>query len=96
MRELLRRIGLRGRPVKPAPEPVSEPAPQEIIASIGEPFVSVLCSMYRGEPQMGSDGQTHPIETSTSIAPKHGMLIYQLVRDTRPENTLEIGLAFGF
>ena len=69
---------------------------RETLASLGEPFVSVLCSMYDCEPQLGAAGKMYPIDAVTRIAPKEGMLIYQLVRDTKPDNTLEIGLAFGF
>ena len=89
-RELLRRIGLLYRRLVP------EPAPREIIGSIGEPFVSVLCSMYDRQPQCGAEDKMYPIDATTRIGPKQGMLIYQLVRDTKPDNTLEIGLAFGF
>jgi len=70
--------------------------PRETIASIGEPFANVLCSMYDGDPQLGVDGKTHTIDGITRIGPKEGMLIYRLVRDIKPENSLEIGLAYGF
>jgi predicted O-methyltransferase YrrM len=70
--------------------------PREAIAAIGEPFVSTLCSMYDGSPQMGTDGKTHPIDAITRIGPEQGMLIYRLLCETKPEKSLEIGLAFGF
>ena len=73
-----------------------QPAPREAITSIGEPFANVLCSMYDGDPQFGVDGELHPMDDKTRIAPQTGMLIYRLVRDTKPENSLEIGLAYGF
>jgi len=52
--------------------------------------------MYDREPQLGAEGKKYPIDATTRISPMQGMWIYQLVRDTRPDNTLEIGLAFGF
>jgi predicted O-methyltransferase YrrM len=67
-----------------------------MIASIGAPFVDVLCSMYASEPQLGADGKTHALDANTRITPQQGMLIHQLLRETKPENSLEIGLAFGF
>jgi cephalosporin hydroxylase len=52
--------------------------------------------MYNSDPQLGTDGNTHPIDGTTRLGPQQGMLIYKLVRELKPENTLEIGLAFGF
>jgi predicted O-methyltransferase YrrM len=75
---------------------VRELLPREAIASIGQPFVDVLCSMYDGDPQVGFDGNTYEIDAVTRLGPPQGMLIYQLVRELKPENSLEIGLAFGF
>ena len=86
---LLRKLLARFR--KPQPEP----ATREVIASLGEPFTSVLCSMYDREPQPGAGGKLYPIDTTTRIWPGQGMWIYRLIRDTKPEKTLEIGLAFG-
>ena len=73
-----------------------QPAPRDVIASIGEPFVGVLCSMYGGEPQLGFDGKTYVIDPRVSIGTQEGMFIYHLVRQAKPENSLEIGLAYGF
>jgi predicted O-methyltransferase YrrM len=73
-----------------------EAKPREVIASIGDPFVDVLCSMYNGEPQLGIDGKTHSLDEITRVGPQQGMLIYRLIRETKPRNTLEIGLGFGF
>jgi len=89
---------LRNRPVvrkivnRLRPE-VSESA---FLSPLGEPFASVLCSMYAREPQLGSDGKLHPIDTTARISSSQGMWIYQLIRDMKPERTLEIGLALGF
>jgi predicted O-methyltransferase YrrM len=52
--------------------------------------------MYDGEPQLGTDGGFHPLDAGTRIWPRQGMWLHHLLRDTKPENTLEIGLAFGF
>lgn len=74
-----------------------EPDPSEVIAPLGEPFASTLCSMYQGNPQLGFEGKTFRLEgANTGIPARQGMLIYQLVRDLKPENTLEIGLAYGY
>jgi predicted O-methyltransferase YrrM len=94
MRKLLRNIGRRLH--RPAAEPAIEPTPQADITPLGEPFVSVLRSMYNAEPQLGADGNKYPIDARTRIDPAQGMRIYQLVRDSKPDNTLEIGLGYGF
>lgn len=52
--------------------------------------------MYGGEPQLGAGGKLYQIDATTRISPRQGMWIYRLVCDTKPENTLEIGLAYGF
>ena len=88
MRTLLQRFIRRRR--------LPEVPPREAIASIGEPFVSVLCSMYGGDPQLGFGGKTYPIDTTTRVWPRQGMALYQLVREVKPQNSLEIGLAYGF
>lgn len=90
IRGVLRRIVARVR------KPQRELTPREVVGSLGEPFTRVLCSMYEGEPQLGTDGKLYPLDTVTRISPRQGMWIYNLVRDTKPGNTLEIGLAFGF
>jgi len=86
---ILRRF-LTSRP--PAPEP----PPRAIIGEIGEPFTSVLGSMYDGEPQLGADGQMHELDPLTRIRPRQGLWLYQLIREEKPDETLEIGLAYGF
>jgi predicted O-methyltransferase YrrM len=94
MRSLFSALTRRRRvdPVPCAPEIT----PRDAIASIGEPFVSTLCSMYAGDPQIGVDGKKYPIDAITRIGPAQGMLIYRLIREAKPEKSLEIGLAFGF
>lgn len=75
-----------------------EPPPREVIGPLGEPFVSTLCSMYEGNAQLGSEGKLCQLDiaANSGIAPQQGMLLYSLVRKIKPENTLEIGLAYGF
>lgn len=68
----------------------------EALAKLDEPFRSALLSLYRGEPQRGIDGQTHPIDAETRISPQQGMWIYEFCRSSKPENVLEIGMAYGF
>jgi predicted O-methyltransferase YrrM len=70
---------------------------REIIAPLGEPFSEVLCSMYKGEPQLGTGGRQYPIDYPlTNIPPREGMFLYRLIREVKPAATLEIGLAYGF
>ena len=52
--------------------------------------------MYDREPQLGAGGRYYSTDADTRISPRQGMWIYRLIRDTKPENTLEIGLGFGF
>jgi predicted O-methyltransferase YrrM len=61
-----------------------------------EPFQSRLISMYRGEPQTGSDGELHRMDANTRIAPAQGAWLYRLCVESKPANTLEIGLACGY
>ena len=89
-RGLFRRVVFLYRQLSPA-RPV-----RAAIAAIGEPFASTLCSMYDNEPQIGAEGKSYAIDTTTRIDPKQGMWIYQLLCDAKPDNTLEIGLAYGF
>jgi predicted O-methyltransferase YrrM len=37
-----------------------------------------------------------PMRKALPVGPQQGMLIYQLLRELKPDNSLEIGLAFGF
>jgi predicted O-methyltransferase YrrM len=66
------------------------------LAEIGEPFSSVLRSMYSGQPQTGSDGQKHELRPDTRISVEEGVSLCRLCRDIRAERTMEIGCAYGF
>jgi predicted O-methyltransferase YrrM len=75
---------------------ISQATPDEIMQSLDEPFRGLLGSMYRSEPQLGTDGHRHELDVLTRIAPVEGMWLYELCRQIKPEKTLEIGLAYGF
>ena len=70
--------------------------PGQILSSLAEPFRSVLLSMYAGDSQQGIDGEKHSIDPAIGISPAEGMWIYELCRRSKPQATLEIGLACGF
>lgn len=69
---------------------------ENTIVSLDPYFRSALASMYRGEPQFGSDGQFHSIDKKTRTHPENGMWIYDFYRSTKPKSSLEIGLAYGY
>ena len=69
---------------------------ERLLTTLDPPFRSALLSMYRGEPQAGSDGQLHAIDQSTRIAPSQGIWLYDLCLSMRPRATLEIGMAYGY
>jgi predicted O-methyltransferase YrrM len=71
-------------------------SPAEILSPLPRPFQAALLSMYDGEPQVGSDGQLHSLDGMTAISPEQGMWLYNLCREAKPRNTLEIGLAYGY
>ena len=71
--------------------------PMEVLLAPLDPhFRSALLSMYRGESQLGADGQMHPIDQTTKICPSQGMWIYDLCLSVKPKSTLEIGMAYGY
>ncbi len=74
------------------------PAPlrTDIIAPLDAHTRSRLLSMYRAEPQLGADGQEHPIGNVAGMSPEEGMTLYNLCISAKPKATLEIGLAFGY
>jgi predicted O-methyltransferase YrrM len=95
---LLNYFGLeirRIRPPVPGPMPVPEPI-EELLATLDPHFRSALLSMYRGEPQLGTDGQPHPIDNISKISSAQGMWIYDLCLSVKPKSTLEIGMAYGY
>jgi predicted O-methyltransferase YrrM len=73
-----------------------EKTKEELLERLDEPFRSTLLSMYDGAPQRGIDGERHHLDGVTKISPSQGMWIYDFCRSTKPESTLEIGMAYGF
>jgi len=55
-----------------------------------------LLSMYRGEPQLGMDGERHALKPDTRVSPSEGMWLYELCLSVRPRATTEIGMAYGY
>jgi predicted O-methyltransferase YrrM len=80
---------------KRAPLPV-DVLPLELLDDLDDPFKSALLSMYRADPQLGTDGQRHSLDTTVKISPEEGMWLYGECRQLRPQRTLEIGLGYGF
>jgi Methyltransferase domain len=69
---------------------------ERLLRDVPEPFRGRLLSMYRGEPQRGTDGHLHPIDAVTKISPAAGAWLYQFCVQHRAQHTLEIGMAYGF
>lgn len=92
--EIRRRPEQLGQLITPASPPASDT--EEILQSLDGRFRAALLSLYRGEPQLGVDGQRHPIDSVTRISPSQGMWLYELWRKLKPRETLEIGMGYGF
>lgn len=60
------------------------------------PAKAALNSLYSSFVHRGSDGQVHSIDAQTRISIEQGKLLYDIVRDLKPERSCEIGLAYGF
>ena len=84
-------IKTRRHPAEAAPKPI-----EKLLAALDPRFRSRLLSMYRGEPQIGADGQLHPIDDGTKISASQGMWLYDLCLSIKPKSTLEIGMAYGY
>ena len=69
---------------------------EQQIGTLPEPFRSLLLSMNRREPQLGQGGVRYPIDSMTGVTTADGMYLYNLARQVKPRQTLEIGLAEGF
>jgi predicted O-methyltransferase YrrM len=71
--------------------------PKEVVlAPLDAHFRCALLSMYRGEPQLGTDGQLHPIDQVTKISASQGMWLYDFCVSLKPKSTVEIGMAYGY
>ncbi len=66
------------------------------IDSLPPAFKKVLLSMYKNQPQMGTDSNMYELDGGTKITADQGMCIYNLCRKVKPQRTLEIGMAYGF
>ena len=88
--------GIRRRVTSVGTRLVATPSTTELLAAIPERFRARLVSMYAGEPQLGAEGQCYPMDATSSISPAEGMWLYRLCLQEKPQNTLEIGLGFGF
>ncbi len=66
------------------------------LSPLGECHRDVLASMYGGEPQLGEDGQRHPIDATTRISVAEGMTLHGLCVAAGATSLLEVGLAYGF
>src|ERR1700737_2131750 len=76
----------------------TDAAPKAIekhLAALDPRFRFPLLSMFRGESQLGTDGQLHSIDKNTKISPSEGMWLYDLCVSIKPKSTLEIGMAYG-
>ncbi len=69
---------------------------EEWLAPVQEPYRKALLSMYDGQPQQGSDGNMHTIDTLTRITPKQGMWMHNVALAHKPAAILEVGMAYGF
>jgi predicted O-methyltransferase YrrM len=66
------------------------------LAPLPTSYRSTLLSMYSAEPQLGYNGQRHELRPDTRISAEQGMWLHELALGIRPQQTLEIGLAYGF
>src|SRR5262249_27643910 len=55
-----------------------------------------LCSLYKAEPQRGFDGQLHQLDPTVKISLQQGLWLYDQTIALKAQDTLEIGLAYGF
>ena len=51
--------------------------------------------MYRGEPQVGADGKSYPLD-ETKVPLEEGMWLYHEYCKLKPERSVEIGLGYGY
>lgn len=69
---------------------------ESLLSPLDPSFRSALHSMYRGEPQIGTDGRRHSIDNRTKVTPSRGIYLYELCLSVKPKSTLEIGMAYGY
>jgi len=84
---------LRRKEQESAPD---EPALEERLAAFPNDVATRLASMYRGEPQRGTDGELHELDEVTRIPVAQALQLFELHRAERPSLSIEVGLAYGF
>jgi predicted O-methyltransferase YrrM len=67
-----------------------------LLQPLPEPFRGRLLSMYQGDPQAGTGGHLHALDTITRISPAASTWLYQFCLKQRAPDTLEVGMAYGF
>jgi predicted O-methyltransferase YrrM len=65
------------------------------LSALPPDFMNAIASLHRGDPQKGTDGGMHKIDSVTGISMDDGLQIYNLVRKVKPKKTLEVGFAYG-
>lgn len=78
------------------PQPLDSKDLAALLQPLPEPFRGRLLSMYRGDPQLGTDGRLHALDTVTRISPGVSTWLYQFCLKQRAPDTLEVGMAYGF
>ncbi len=73
-------------------------SPEELarLVAVGEPFGTMLASMYASDPQPGADGTLVAIDDTTRISVPEGLALHSQVIVHGVTSTLEVGLAYGF
>ncbi len=88
--------------VTPASNTASDPKSTESeirnalsAAALPAEFVNPIVSLHMQERQKGTDGAMYEIDSQTGVPMEDGLQIYELVRKSKPQKTLEIGFAYG-
>ncbi len=66
------------------------------VAALPQPFARLLLSMYRGEPQLGTDGKQHKLDLGTGVTMADGLYLYNLTLQVKPRRIAEVGVGQGF
>lgn len=91
VKRLFNSVDLEISRMNPAPKQM-----EDLPLTLDPRYRSALLSMYRGEPQLGIDGQLHPIDNVTKVSISQGMWLYDMCLSVKPKSTLEIGMAYGY
>ena len=84
---------LRDRVVRRLRRALLEAPPPAPLAADAE---AILASMYGSQPQPGTGGAVYEIDAVTRIPRARGDLLYAYAAELKPDQTLEVGLAYGF